>query len=66
MVHKIRTRKMICCKLTATFNQNSSIRKVNRVHSLFFLDHKKRFVSYFQNVENVGATELIKMKRKSL
>ena len=55
---------MICCKLTATFNQNSSIRKVNRVHSLFFLDHKKRFVSYFQNVEKRWRNRLIKDETK--
>ncbi len=64
MVHKInRDTKMICCKLTY-FNQKSSIRKVNRVHSVLFLDQKTIRVLLSKNVENVGATELIKDETK--
>ena len=54
---------MICCKLTY-FNRGFQYQKKLIVFTVYSFQIKKRFVSYFQNVENVGATELIKDEAK--
>ena len=55
---------MICCKLTYVNRGFQYQKKLIGFTVYSFLDHKKRFVSYFQNAENVGATDLIKDEAK--
>ncbi len=55
---------MICCKLTY-FNQKSSIRKSQSgSQSIDSFRSKNDLCLTFKNVENVGATELIKDEAK--
>ena len=55
---------MICCKLTYV-NRGFQYQKKLIAFTVYSFQIKKRFVSYFQNVENVGATELIKVETKN-
>jgi hypothetical protein len=64
MVHKNwDTKQSVVNQPTSTGNPVSE--KVNLVHNLFFLDQKTIRVLLSKNVENVGATELIKDEKKN-
>ena len=57
MVHKIRTRKMICCKLTYV-NRAFQYQKKLIVFTVYFFRSKNDSCLTFKNVENVvGATD---------